>query len=78
MDKVEVSPTHHLEVDLELFGADIIPHDCDCAKIHYISTHAFYNKENSKLYTKLLQKCNFDIELISWEQHKEGITNVQE
>ena len=33
----------------------------------YLSTHTFYGGEN-KHYTKVLQKCGFDVELANWDE----------
>ncbi len=81
LSKVPPSATHHIQVDVDDDDSDyntfwIVPNNPignTWEEEHYLSTHTFYGGDTTKEYTKLLQKCGFNVELISWEQQKEEL-----
>lgn len=65
--QLKPSSTHKIYVNSDLGGAWIEPiiNSDDCGT--YLSTHTFYNKNNTKHKTKKLKECGFNVELIPWE-----------
>lgn len=60
------SEQYRLEIDTDMGCGHIIPKDDPEGHRHYLSTHTFYGR-TYKGYEELLQKCGFDIKLISWD-----------
>ena len=60
--KLCISPTHTLEVDTEIGCGWIKEND---ENKYYLSTHTFYSS-TYKYSTELLQKCGFNVQLVSW------------
>ena len=66
LSKLPPSKTHYLDVD-SYYGKGWIRDLNNNSGIIYLSTHTFYNQRNVKNANNKLNKCGFDIELISWE-----------
>ena len=66
------SEKYKLEIDVDGGCGWIVPktkknESEDFMRSHYLSTHTFYGG-SYKGYTKLLQKCGFDVELDNWDK----------
>lgn len=61
----EKSDTHTLEID-ECCGW-INPKNDD-GDDYYLSTHTFYGDGSNEYYTKILQKCGFNVQLANWDE----------
>ena len=64
LSKVKRNGNMFIRVYLNDYWGEICSQNDD-DDYYYLSTHTFYSKDNVKYANKILQKCGFDIELVS-------------
>jgi hypothetical protein len=67
LSKVPPSKTHYLKITPEDGNGMIMENGGEEIRGKYLSTHTFYDSSYNYS-TKLLNKCGFDVQLVSWDE----------